>query len=251
MRVSELAAVAGVSVRTVRHYHAIGLMPIPAQTGSFRAYDFEDLALLIRIRSMVQAGIPLKDIQQQLENTTQPLFDETLADLDKQITKLQVQRQKLIELKQRSNSQARLPQSISEVFAQVEKILLKRGASGALIFMRRERKLTELFMDLGFFSDQFNTTASRLRPDQIADYYLKIEALQRPDWTVEQIEELLDGSFELWQQFAPYEPQVEAIARKFLASKTAEKLVLAAFRHEGYRTFVAMAFEKYRKDLGI
>lgn len=105
MRISELAAIVGVSVRTIRHYHAVGLMPIPQRVGAFRDYDFEDLALLIRIRSMVQAGLSLKDVRQQLSATTQPLFDETLADLDKQIANLHRQRAKLIELQQRSSTQ--------------------------------------------------------------------------------------------------------------------------------------------------
>lgn len=251
MRISELAAIVGVSVRTIRHYHAVGLMPIPQRVGAFRDYDFEDLALLIRIRSMVQAGLSLKDVQQQLSTTTQPLFDETLADLDKQIANLHRQRTKLIELQQLSSSDVRLSQSISEVFAKVEAILLAEGADDALVFMRRERKLTELFMDLGFFSDQLNETATRLSAQQIADYYLKLQDLRRPDWTVEQCEKLLDDSFTLWQQFAPFDPQVESIAQKFLASKTAEKIVLAAFRHDGYRTFITMAFRRFREDLGV
>lgn len=43
MRVSELADVAGVSVRTIRHYHAIGLMPVPPRAGAWRDYGVDAL----------------------------------------------------------------------------------------------------------------------------------------------------------------------------------------------------------------
>ncbi len=251
MRVSELASIAGVSVRIIRHYHALGLMPIPNKSGAFRRYDFEDLALLIRIRSMVQAGMTLKDIEQQLATTTEPLFDQTLASIDQQIATLQRQRQKLIELKERSQSENRLTRPITEIYQQVEAILLANNANQALTIMRRERKLTELFMDLGFFSDDFDTTARRLPADDIAAFYLKLEKLHQPDWTMELCEELLEESFALWTHLAPYDSRTEHIARKFLTSKSAEKVVLAAFTNEGFRTFISMAMQRYRKEFKV
>ena len=56
MRVSELAGVAGVSVRTIRHYHAIGLMPVPPRAGAWRDYGVDDAARLLRIRALADAG---------------------------------------------------------------------------------------------------------------------------------------------------------------------------------------------------
>lgn len=61
MRVSELADVAGVSVRTIRHYHAIGLMPVPPRAGAWRDYGVDDASRLLRIRALADAGIALAD----------------------------------------------------------------------------------------------------------------------------------------------------------------------------------------------
>ena len=40
MRSKEIAALAGVSIRTLRHYHQIGLLPEPPrQNNGYRAYS--------------------------------------------------------------------------------------------------------------------------------------------------------------------------------------------------------------------
>ena len=57
MRVSDAAKIAGCSVRTVRYYHNLGLLPVPAkQRGPWRDYEFADVARLIQIRGMAQGG---------------------------------------------------------------------------------------------------------------------------------------------------------------------------------------------------
>lgn len=67
MRVSDAAKIAGCSVRTVRYYHNLGLLPVPTkQRGPWRDYEFADVARLIQIRSMAQAGMRLDDIQLEL-----------------------------------------------------------------------------------------------------------------------------------------------------------------------------------------
>ena len=67
MRVSDAAKIAGCSVRTVRYYHNLGLLPVPTkQRGPWRDYEFADVARLIQIRSMAQAGMRLDDIRLEL-----------------------------------------------------------------------------------------------------------------------------------------------------------------------------------------
>ena len=64
MRVSDAAKIAGCSVRTVRYYHNLGLLPVPTkQRGPWRDYEVADVARLIQIRSMAQAGMRLDDIR--------------------------------------------------------------------------------------------------------------------------------------------------------------------------------------------
>ena len=60
LTISQLAAYAGVTVRAVRHYHQIGLLPEPARDGSgYRTYDAAAVVRLIRIRTLAEAGVPL------------------------------------------------------------------------------------------------------------------------------------------------------------------------------------------------
>jgi DNA-binding transcriptional MerR regulator len=63
LTISQLAATAGVTVRTVRHYHQIGLLPEPARDASgYRRYGAQAAVDLIRIRTLADAGVPLARI---------------------------------------------------------------------------------------------------------------------------------------------------------------------------------------------
>src|SRR5262245_45635100 len=67
LTISQLAAYAGVTVRTVRHYHAKGLLPEPARDDSgYRRYDAAAVVELIRIRTLADAGVPLSRVQDLL-----------------------------------------------------------------------------------------------------------------------------------------------------------------------------------------
>ena len=80
--ISQLAAYAGVTVRAVRHYHNVGLMPEPARDGSgYRAYDAGDVVRLIRIRTLAESGVPLARVQELLDATPEE-FSEGVAEID-------------------------------------------------------------------------------------------------------------------------------------------------------------------------
>ena len=50
LTISQLAAYAGVTVRAVRHYHQVGLLPEPDRDASgYRSYDAAAVIALIRI----------------------------------------------------------------------------------------------------------------------------------------------------------------------------------------------------------
>ena len=64
LTISQLAAYAGVTVRAVRHYHQIGLLPEPERDHSgYRTYDAAAVVRLIRIRTLADAGVPLARVQ--------------------------------------------------------------------------------------------------------------------------------------------------------------------------------------------
>ncbi|MFD3423996.1 MerR family transcriptional regulator [Streptomyces decoyicus] len=63
LTIGKLAATAGVTVRTVRHYHHVGLLPEPERDASgYRRYSAQAAVDLIRIRTLADAGVPLARI---------------------------------------------------------------------------------------------------------------------------------------------------------------------------------------------
>jgi DNA-binding transcriptional MerR regulator len=68
LTIGQVAAYAGVTVRAVRHYHKIGLLPEPARDRSgYRRYDAAAVVRLIRIHTLADAGVPLARVQDLLE----------------------------------------------------------------------------------------------------------------------------------------------------------------------------------------
>lgn len=67
MRVAEIAELTGTTVRTVRYYHSLGLLPVPDERGGWRDYDLGHVARLSRIRWLVQAGVSLETIKRVLD----------------------------------------------------------------------------------------------------------------------------------------------------------------------------------------
>lgn len=60
LRIGELAALAGVSVRTVHHYHAIGLLAEPERAANgYRRYGLADVVRLLRARRLAELGLGL------------------------------------------------------------------------------------------------------------------------------------------------------------------------------------------------
>ncbi|MFF4413644.1 MerR family transcriptional regulator [Streptosporangium sp. NPDC001559] len=67
MRIGELAALAGVSTRTVRHYHHLGLLPEPVRLANgYREYGLRDAVLLARVRRLTELGLSLDEIRDVL-----------------------------------------------------------------------------------------------------------------------------------------------------------------------------------------
>ena len=102
LTISQLAAYVGVSVRTVRHYHQLGLLPEPERDQSgYRRYRANDVIMLKRISTLAKAGVPLARIPDLLEAEPADFataIAEIDADLDSQIAELQQRRADLAEL---------------------------------------------------------------------------------------------------------------------------------------------------------
>ncbi|MEW9529823.1 MerR family transcriptional regulator [Microbispora sp. NPDC049125] len=83
MRIGELAALAGVSTRTVRHYHHEGLLPEPPRLANgYRRYGLRDAVRLARIRRLTELGLSLDEVRDVLADDKGRDLREILLELD-------------------------------------------------------------------------------------------------------------------------------------------------------------------------
>ncbi len=102
LTIGELAGYAGVTVRTVRHYHQVGLLPEPERDASgYRRYGATAVVQLIRIRTLADAGVPLSQIAQMLdadEETFAAAVRRIDARLRAEVQRLQASRRQIAQL---------------------------------------------------------------------------------------------------------------------------------------------------------
>jgi DNA-binding transcriptional MerR regulator len=85
LTIGRLAAYAGVTIRAVRHYHQVGLLPEPERDASgYRTYDAASVVRLIRIRTLAEAGVPLARVRELLD-ADPDTFAAAVAEIDRQL----------------------------------------------------------------------------------------------------------------------------------------------------------------------
>jgi DNA-binding transcriptional MerR regulator len=100
--IGQLADYAGVSRKTIRVYHATGVLPEPDRDASgYRRYTAHDVIEVIKIRTLAQAGVPLARIR-ELRSASDDEFRRALmqlhTDLTRRIRELRDTRQRLRDL---------------------------------------------------------------------------------------------------------------------------------------------------------
>ena len=145
MRSSELAALAGVSVRTLRHYHQLGILDEPPRSlNGYREYDVHHLVRILRITRLASLGLPLQGLAEILDapsDDSSALLDELDAEVGAQIARLEARRATIAELK-RWNAAPDLPSELAPYAA-----LLAASASTSEI-ARFDREQTILLSHL-------------------------------------------------------------------------------------------------------
>mgnify|MGYP000880860602 CR=1 FL=1 len=152
MKVKELADLTGTTVRTVRYYHQLGLLSVPPTGAGWRSYGFAHLTRLMRIRWLVESGVPLDDVPHMVRR---PVGDDertvvlddlhaVLGSIDERIGVLRSQRARVETLIARVTEHGRLsplPPSLVDLYA----ALLARPLSPAVLeAVTKERDLLEL-----------------------------------------------------------------------------------------------------------
>lgn len=156
--IGELARYVGVSIKTIRVYHAKGLLPEPARDRSgYRRYTAQDAIDLIKIRILAESGVPLARIR-ELRAASDSDFRAALlqidSDLSARIRSLRATRRRLRRLA--AGEAETLPAEAGDYL----RSLGESGFSPAWIGLQADLWL------LVFVSDP--TTASQLLRDQSA-----------------------------------------------------------------------------------
>lgn len=104
LTISQLARYARVTVRAVRHYHHVGLLREPARDESgYRRYDSAAVVDLVRIKVLVEAGVPLSRINQLLQADEEE-FAAAVEDIDRRLR---------AEIRERQRHRARVTQLVA------------------------------------------------------------------------------------------------------------------------------------------
>ncbi|GAA2307414.1 hypothetical protein GCM10010149_66680 [Nonomuraea roseoviolacea subsp. roseoviolacea] len=162
--IGQAAAFVGVTVKTVRHYHKLGLVQEPERDSSgYRRYGSAELLRLVQARTLAAAGVPLAEIGPLLDADA-GLFAAGLADVERRLT------EQIEELTARRDTLHRLTDG--------DRALLPDRAVALLERMPR----------LGFAADEVAAIregwvlARALVPEGFDDYLTHFEhALQNPE----------------------------------------------------------------------
>jgi len=161
VRVKELADLAGTTVRTIRYYHQIGLLPVPGVRDGRRDYDLVHVARLARIRWLAQAGVPLSRIVGMLHDPAAAApgsvdadrdsiltdLKATVVALDEQLEQLQAQRdriRRILAAVEHDDQLSPMPPAVVRFYEDMER---GAGDEGVRRVIRRERD----FMELAFY----------------------------------------------------------------------------------------------------
>ncbi|MGP3965028.1 MerR family transcriptional regulator [Nonomuraea sp. 3N208] len=103
MRIGELAALLGVSTRTVRYYHHQGILPEPPRLANgYREYGMRDAVALARVRRLVALGLSLDEARDVIAEDRSRELTEILAEIDadlaRQEQEIRDRRQRLAEV---------------------------------------------------------------------------------------------------------------------------------------------------------
>jgi DNA-binding transcriptional MerR regulator len=99
LAIGDLAALAGVSTRAIRHYHAVGLLPEPERdTSGYRRYGPAEVVIAVRVARLRALGMPVATIREQVGHGAVDLstaLHDLAEDLDREVERLTTVRNRL------------------------------------------------------------------------------------------------------------------------------------------------------------
>lgn len=136
LTIGRVATHVGVTIRAIRHYHQRGLLPEPARDRSgYRRYDARAVIDLIRIKTLVDAGVPLDQVRHLLDAEPSE-FADAVVDIDKNLRRrirdLEQLRRRLPGLK--AGDGLLLPAEVTELLDQMRSL----GVSERSVTLERD-----------------------------------------------------------------------------------------------------------------
>lgn len=170
-----------ITPRMVRHYHQIGLLPLPVRSqGNYRLYTEQDAQRLQRIVALKQQGFQLSHIQQLLE--TSPNADMTQTLLAKLQQQYQVVNQQIAHLRQTASAlegilgrDQHCQKIQAEAIAQI-KLLEVETQSGLGTL---ENLWSGLDADVQAHPEEFQESLQRLLPDLTGRSEIEVDLLSK------------------------------------------------------------------------
>lgn len=132
----ELAEIAGTTLKTVRHYHRIGLLPEPERAANgYKRYRVAHLIRLLRIRRLVDLGVTLADIStmEESDEGAEQMFRALDAELAAGIERQQRMREDLAGILRRHDL-AGLPPGFDEITEELSEADRAFALLGAQVF---------------------------------------------------------------------------------------------------------------------
>jgi DNA-binding transcriptional MerR regulator len=136
LTIGQLAGYAGVTIKAVRVYHDRGLLPEPPRDSSgYRRYGAEHAVQLVKIRTLVQAGVPLARIGELLGAGPERFaaaIDEIDRTLRERAAEIQRTRQRITRL--RGGDRLFVSAEVADYLEQLREI----GISERSVLLERE-----------------------------------------------------------------------------------------------------------------
>ncbi|GAA5185219.1 MerR family transcriptional regulator [Rugosimonospora acidiphila] len=230
LTIGQAAAFVGVTIKTVRHYHRLGLVQEPRRDGSgYRRYGSADLLRLVQVRTLAGAGVPLVEIGDLLDADPER-FAAALDDVHHRLT------ERIEDLIARRDTLHRL--------AHGDRVLLPDRACAVL----------DRLADLGFGPDYVATQrealvlARALIPAVFDSFLTRLEhSLDDPEF-VELTKRSCDAI-----SWNPGDPRIDELASALAAKLLANRTLLATpngFHHQSDATARYGLVNHHREDQG-
>jgi DNA-binding transcriptional MerR regulator len=227
--IGQAAAFVGVTIKTIRHYHRLGLIDEPRRDGSdYRRYGSDDLLRLVRVRTLAAAGVPLAEIGPLLDAGGEQ-FTTAVADVEQ-----------------------RLNERIKNLTAQREMLRRLADADGVLLtdraraFLDRLPDLGVTANDVAFIREGLVLTRA-LIPEGFDDYLARVDRALDDTQFVELNKRCLQAA--AWE---PDDPRIEklatAMADYFLANPASLDILTSLQARNGDDDARYELIKHHRKD---